>query len=79
MEPHGLESVEPAGFPQLPASGEPHQRASIAAGFKCFCIACDATGERDGEPCLVCLSRGTFLRFIGPAWPRVSRGSEEAA
>lgn len=75
MEPHGLEPVESPGFPQLPASGAPHQRATIAAGFKCFCIACDATGERDGDICASCLGRGTFLRFIGPPWP----GVEEVA
>lgn len=30
LETHGVTQPEPAGFPQLPASGAPHQRAAIA-------------------------------------------------
>lgn len=63
MNSYGIEQPEPAGFPQLPASGK---RASLAAGVKCFCLSCMASGEDSEGPCPTCLGRGTYLRFLWP-------------
>lgn len=68
MNTHGITQPEPAGFPQLPASGAPHQRASLAAGVKVWCPACLARGVRKGETCWACGGRGSWLHYY---WPRV--------